>query len=838
MDASNTPQEPIKSPDDESLLKNLAGQVPGFLYQYRVFPDGKSCFPFATEHIRSIYAVTPEQVRDDASPVFSRIHPDDRGRVSDAIQHSFQTLEVWECDYRVTLPEHGIRWVSGVARPEMLADGSVLWHGYIRDITDRKNDEETIFENRALLKQILDTIPQAVFWKDTQGKYLGCNEVFAREVGIAKSDDIVGKTDYDLPWPREEADAYRADDLAVMRTGKPRVHIIEPLQRADGRRLWIDTSKAPLCDQGGTPFALLGIYGDITHRKKLEDLQSAQLRLVEYAENHTVKEVLQLFLDEAETLSDSEIGFYHFVDPDQETLSLQTWSSNTLQKMCTAEGAGTHYPISRAGVWVDCVRQRKPVIHNDYMNLTHKKGLPAGHAPIVRELVIPILRDGKIVAILGVGNKKTDYTEEDVSVLQKYADLAWETVNRKLAQDELREVNQKLTEAVARANALAFQAEAANKAKSEFLANMSHEIRTPLNAILVLTEIVLDRFSHGEHASYMQKIYRSSQLLMGILNDILDFSKIEAGKVELEHRPFSVSEVTSSIHDLFADTCIEKGLTLTILCPTDLPTVVGDSIRLTQILTNLASNAIKFTEHGQIVLEVKVHEQDMVNQRATLSFTVQDTGIGMTEESIDRLFTPYAQADTSITRRYGGTGLGLTIVQRLVTLMDGSVNVSSALAQGTTVQIQIPFSISTPQDSHDITFTTEHELPSLQGFRILVVEDHPINTEVICHLLSSAGATIGVATNGEIAVSLATTQQFHLILMDLQMPVLDGYEATRQIRRVHPDIPILALSAATSAEVRERGATVGMNGYLEKPVKRHVLFDTLNKWLQTMRPQV
>lgn len=223
-----------------------------------------------------------------------------------------------------------------------------------------------------------------------------------------------------------------------LHTGEP-YEIIHRLLLKSGEQKFVQERCVTEFDTQGNPLRSIGTVQDITDQKTAEDMRAARLRLVEYSVDHGVTELLRKFLDEAEALTGSEIGFYHFVEDDQETISLQTWSTNTLSKMCTAKGAGSHYPVTEAGVWVDCVRERRPVVHNEYENLPHRKGLPEGHARVVRELVVPVLRGNKIVAILGVGNKKTGYVDGDVRTVSELADMAWETIVRRRAEEELKE---------------------------------------------------------------------------------------------------------------------------------------------------------------------------------------------------------------------------------------------------------------------------------------------------------------------------------------------------------------------------------------------------------------
>jgi PAS domain S-box-containing protein len=300
--------------------------------------------------------------------------------------------------------------------------------------------EADLKRNLHFTESLLMAVPIPVFFKDIHGRYQGCNPAFTEMFGFT-AEELRGKTVHEI-WPSEYADVFHNKDLELIQ-GKEHQSYEYEIRDKDGVKRSVIFSKNVFCDEDDTVVGLVGGFLDITDRKRAEAIQAAQLRLIKHATDNTTMEFLQSFLDEAEAITESEIGFYHFLEEDQQTLSLQTWSSNTLKGMCTAKGAGLHYPVSQAGVWVDCIRKRSPVVHNDYAALPHKKGLPEGHVPVVRELVVPVFRAEKIVAILGVGNKRTDYDEHDVNVIQQLANLAWETVTHKRAVEALRESEEK-----------------------------------------------------------------------------------------------------------------------------------------------------------------------------------------------------------------------------------------------------------------------------------------------------------------------------------------------------------------------------------------------------------
>jgi PAS domain S-box-containing protein len=444
-------------------------------------------------------------------------------------------------------------------------------------------------------------------------------------------------------------------------------------RRKDGEYMWIlGHGIIAERDKNGTPTRFIGTQKDISELKRMRLLDECRLRLLLFSDNHILEELLEETLNEAEILTESKIGFYHFIEDDQTTIHLKCWSTQTKTAYCRTEGFEMKYNLKNAGVWTDCVKERKTIVHNDYNALPNRKGLPAGHAEVIRELVVPVFRGTKIKAILGVGNKPVPYNKQDIEAIEKLAELAWDIAERKLMNDALAESRKNLQEL--------------NAQKDKFFSIIAHDLKSPFNSILGFSDLLVEQTKANDHdgiEQYAQFILQSSKRAMDLLLNLLEWSQSQTGMIHYKPEEFELVDFVNKTITIFEDIGLPKSISISKELPRNL-SVFADKHMLGTIMRNLISNAIKFThEGGRIVISAEIQPDDIV-------ISVGDNGVGIAKNRIKRLFRIDENESTPGTANEQGTGLGLILCKEFVEKHGGRIWVESKVNMGTTFKFSIP----------------------------------------------------------------------------------------------------------------------------------------------------
>lgn len=713
--------------------------------------------------------------------------------------------------------------------PVQTEDGLVVLAS-ITDITQRKEAERSLRESEARLKLAQQAGRVGVFDWDMIGGTSILTEELELIFGVTPGSLNGGHESWMRPIHPDDLPRMRHEIDQRIMAGQREFEGDFRILRTDGRVRWLTARGTINYDDSGRPLRMIATAMDVTGRKESEEAlaQTAQR--------------LQLL---------SEIASRLLASPrPQETIAIlcqrvmQHLGCDLFFNFLRVEGpAGWH--LNACAGPADLAARLESLDHDTELcgNVAlnrqplYLEDLDSVHQPaksFFRGLglrayaCLPLSNQGQLIGTLAFGSRqKGQFTADERALMAAVADQVAIALERVLL---LESIEQRAAEAE-RAKAAA---EAANQSKSVFLANMSHELRTPMAAITGMTDLALEEESSPVVREYLETVKGAAETLLAILNDILDFSRVEAGALTLEACRFHLADLVRETIRVLSVRADEKALRLTSEIAPDVPDeLTGDSLRLRQILVNLLGNAIKFTDQGEVALRVRLDGPASTVVR--LVFEVADTGIGIAPEQRSHIFAPFTQADPSTTRRFGGTGLGLAISSSLVKLMRGTIDVESELGKGSRFWFTIPFARPAESAAKPCSGGAPRQgplRPLQRPLRILLAEDTPANQKLIVRILTKRGHSVEVAPNGQQAVELVRRQTFDLVIMDVQMPVMDGFQATAAIRALNGKghLPIIAMTAYAMKGDQERCLAAGMNGYLSKPVNSRDLIETVERW--------
>ena len=805
------------------------------------------------------------------------VHPDDYKLAEERLKSHFsKKTSFYACESRMKHKDG--HWVWIYARGQLItrtADGQpLMMFGTHEDITEQMKAREALRASEIKYRDLIENSHDIIYKITAEGKFTFVSPAWTVLLGHP-TEQVVGQSFQQFVHP-EDVPACLIWVKKVIESGQRQAGIEYRVRHSDGSWYWHTSSAVPFRDASGAVMGFDGIARDITERKRAESYRAMSVEFMQILNEEgslqdSIRHVLAVL--KMQTGCDA-VGLRLQDGEDFPYLAQDGFSKEfvlTENTLIQHDAAGVPCRDSQGHVNLECacglvisgkmgpdhplftkggsfwINDSRPLLDlsADQDPRLHPRNncVLQGFASVA---LIPLRNKERIVGLLQLNARRKDcFTHEMIEQLEEITAQIGSALMRKYDEVEIQETNRKLEAAMILAHDMTQKAQLANTAKGDFLANMSHEIRTPMNGVIGMTGLLLDTELNDEQRTFAEIIRSSGESLMLIINDILDFSKIEAGKFRLETMDFDLLTLLNDLTALMTLNAQVKGLAFTCVHAPDVPTCLrGDPGRLRQILSNLISNAIKFTSTGEVAVRISRVTEN--NTQTVLRFSVRDTGIGIPADKLNLLFRKFTQADASTTRKFGGTGLGLAISKQLTEMMGGEIGVNSDVGRGSEFWFTVCFAkqlASVPNNRTQAALPSEHFRrvtdslgTRLKEARILLAEDNITSQQVAVNILKKLGLHVDVVANGGEAVHALKTLAYDLVLMDVKMPILDGFETTRRIRDPNSPvknhrIPIIAMTANAMHDDVKKCLDEGMDDYVSKPIALNELVKVLEKWL-------
>ena len=787
----------------EIVFEKFADLLPEMVYEVDL--SGKILY--ANKHGLNFFGFTTKDI--ESGVYISEIFPE-------SYKEMIDNLKALTSPGQISSNEYYARKKDGILVPivthsfALFFDNRIIgYRGVVTDISKQKEYENQIIREKAFLEHLYNSTPAAIAITSPTGIISMINREFTNLFSFTM-EEAVNKNINDLVVPDDlKEEAMKIDTLASLNRKEVRQTI---RMDKNGNKIHVSLVATAIAINNEI-VANLGIYRDITSERKNQLLQEILFNISTAAlKQYDIKEIYPIIVQELSKIWDTNNFFIALYDKSTETLSLPFFSDE--------KDNFYEIPIKKTITgWV--VKNNTSVLlkGKDLKFLDESGDIDLVGTPCKVWMGVPLKVENETIGVMCLQDyyNEDKFSQDDLYIMDFIANQIAIALQRRMMLDNIILARQK--------------AEEAAQSKQLFMSTMSHEIRTPLNEVIGITNLLLQGNPREDQMDYIKALKFSGNHLLTLVNDVLDYNKMESGKIVFEQTQFNLSDFLDEIMRSYSFRSKAKNLSFDIKKANNLPVeVIGDPIRLNQILSNLLSNALKFTNYGSI--QVFVKELSRADNQTKLEFTVTDTGIGIPHDKHSLIFDSFTQASTDTTRHFGGTGLGLAICKKLIELQGGTITIESEPDKGSTFRFVLSFGISEKGSQSQNTEVTE-SFTGLEGKNILVAEDNKINFFVANKFLTGWGISVTHAENGQIALDLLEKQDFDLILMDLHMPVLDGIEATRIIRKSDnqkiKDIPIVALTAAIMSESHDKIEDLKINDYVLKPFKPHDLFERILK---------